>query len=239
MTPTPSLFDFGKEILQRQIDYVALGKMHEVLAHYMERAIRREILRLHISTPPQHAKSTWVTLGSVWGYGLDPYLKIIRGSHRAELSMRDSKITQRLTQDAVFQKYFGTYPLARGQESASRWGFNWPGSDGRANFIAVSTGSPGTGESGSMVIADDLLSGAEAADSQDIRDAAWNCLSSGLLTRIPKDGVLISIATRWSEDDPAGRLIALYERNPQMAPPLTVVNIQWNGNYSEDVYEAN
>ncbi len=51
--------------------------------------------------------------------------------------------------------------------------------------------------------------------------------------------MLISIATRWSEDDPAGRLIALYERNPQMAPPLTVVNIQWNGNYSEDVYEAN
>ena len=237
---TPTLFEFGKEILERQIDYVPLGKMHEVIAYYFEKAIRREIRRLHISTPPQHAKSTWCSIACAYAYGLDPYYSVIRASHAEKLSLRDSRITRHLVQGDVFRKYFGVYNFAEGQASDHRWGFAWPGGSGRPNFIAASVGSPAVGETASgAAIADDLLVGAEDADSLPARDAAWNCLTSGLMTRLTKDGVLIPIGTRWSEDDAPGRLIALYEMNHKtMTPPLTIVNIRWDGHYEVSTYEA-
>jgi len=230
----PSLFDFGVEILSRQIDYTPVGKMHQLLAYYFEKAVRKEIRRLHVSCPPQHAKSTWLTIATAYGFGLDPYMKVIRACYAEKLSLRDSLATKRLIQSEVFQKYFGEYPLV--ERSSHRWGFNWPGSDGRPNFISASVGAPGIGESASLCIADDLLSGMEAAESEADRDAAWYAMSSGLLTRLPQDGVLISIATRWSEDDPPGRLIKLYEANPGKTPPLVYVNIRWDGQYEETAY---
>jgi predicted phage terminase large subunit-like protein len=57
------------------------------------------------------------------------------------------------------------------------------------------------------LIIDDPIKGREQADSQVIRDRTFEAYEDDLLTRLIPGGSVIMILTRWSEDDPCGRIL--------------------------------
>jgi predicted phage terminase large subunit-like protein len=73
-------------------------------------------------------------------------------------------------------------------------------------------GGPITGFGADLAIADDLLKNSEEANSQTIRDSTWDWWQTTFITRLEPGASVVSLATRWHEDDPIGRVAAEEER---------------------------
>jgi predicted phage terminase large subunit-like protein len=65
-----------------------------------------------------------------------------------------------------------------------------------------------TGHGAHVLILDDLIRGAADASSETIREAAWRWLREDALTRLQPGGAVVAVGTRWSQDDPLGRLLS-------------------------------
>ncbi len=59
----------------------------------------------------------------------------------------------------------------------------------------------------SGIIMDDIVKGRQEADSEAVRNRTWDVYQEDLRTRLTPGGWEVVIATRWSEDDVAGRLL--------------------------------
>ena len=82
---------------------------------------------------------------------------------------------------------------------------NWNTTSG-GGYLAAGVGSMITGRGCSILLLDDVVRDAEAADSQIIRDAVWEWYMSTALTRLAPGGGVLAIMTTWNDDDWAGRI---------------------------------
>ncbi len=104
------------------------------------------------------------------------------------------------------QRFVDEYSGVLGYSAANRAADLWYTSN-QNRYLAAGVGGSVTGSRADLAIVDDPVKSREEADSQRIRDIAYNWFRADLLTRLKPGGRIVLIMTRWHEDDLAGRLL--------------------------------
>lgn len=170
--------------------------------------------RVGIFVPPQEGKSTRVgVFGCLWLLLRNPDLRIAIASYEQALAVRSGKQVRdyldtfgsgtRLRPTAPADDLLG---LAVAEDSASM--SVWQLAGHRGGVVSVGIGSGFTGRPADVLLIDDPVKDARAADSPLVRSRAWDWWTMTARTRLSPQGAVILIQTRWHEDDLAGRLIA-------------------------------
>jgi predicted phage terminase large subunit-like protein len=159
--------------------------------------------RLLISAPPRHGKSRLCAiLFPAFLVGARPTEKLIVASYSLELSREHVRACRGVMLAPAYAEIFPGTTLADDGQASDL--LRTP-QDG---FIR-GTGAGGllTGL-GAHLILDDLVKGQEEADSELMRSTLWNWYATSARTRLPPNGFIVGIGTRWRYNDILGRLIA-------------------------------
>ena len=188
-------------------NYMA-GWVHKDVARRLEKFVRdvEEKLspRLMIFMPPRHGKSTLASqeLPS-WVLGKHSDWEIISASYAITLPVGFSRIIKDRIDSLEYEAIFpGTRlrPDARGVEE-------WL-TTRRGRYRAVGVGGGITGTGAEILIIDDPIKDYQEAQSEIIREAAYNWYTSTARTRLSPGGGVLIIQTRWHDGDLSGRLLS-------------------------------
>lgn len=165
--------------------------------------------KLALSIPPRHGKSRTLVMFTTWALGKENSEKIITCSYSEDLATTFSKFTRDEIQkqkarptDITFQDIFNIN-IKRGDASYKQWSL-----EGQFfNYKGAGLGSGITGKGASILIADDLVKGSEEALSQSTLDSIWGWYTGTCLSRAEEGCLQIVCMTRWSKEDPIGRLL--------------------------------
>jgi predicted phage terminase large subunit-like protein len=180
-----------------------MQEVAEELQRFWEDLVAGRRPKLALMAPPQHGKSSAITDFIAWVAGKNPDLKTIYASFGDELGISANLNLQRMIKDERFAIVF---PHTR---------IGVPGWQCNANLIEYcrhkgcfrNTTVLGaiTGQRLDLGVVDDPVKGRQEAESRAIRDRTWSWLTDDFLTRFSADAGLLTIATRWHQDDPLGR----------------------------------
>jgi hypothetical protein len=158
--------------------------------------------RYIIACPPQLGKSTITTqLFPAWVLGRENW-PVICASYSADLAERNSMFCREFLNSDTYKIIFPRTRLNPDSTSKSYWQTNRGGA-----YRAVGTMGGLTGYSARILLADDLLSSQADAESATISDGVWSWFKTVFYTRKQSKSAMVLIATRWSLNDPTGRLI--------------------------------
>lgn len=163
---------------------------------------RMPFKRLMMFAPPGSAKSTYASvLFPPWYMGRHPQHNIIQGSYNDSLASRFGKRARNVYGGETHREIFGI-----GLAKDSRAGGEWSTEQGGEYFsFGVNTGV--TGRRAHGIILDDLIKGRSEANSETVRNSTMETYIADVRTRMFPTTWIIYIATRWHEDDPAGRIL--------------------------------
>lgn len=150
---------------------------------------------------PTHNSSAvidWIS----WIAGQSPNEKVIYASFSDRLGVRANLQLQRTISSDKYKQIFPETTL--GQRCTQEF-FEYDGQDGYFRNTTI-RGSV-TGESLDCGIIDDPIKGRLEANSETVRNAAWDWFTDDFSTRFSDKGALLIILTRWHIDDPVGRLL--------------------------------
>ena len=191
-------------------NYLA-GWVHEDICRRLERFMQeveaKKEPRLLLCVPVRHGKSE---IGSrhfaPWILGHHPDWEIIAASGAQSLATSFSRYIRDLMRSDVYRALFPETALDPTSQSVENWN-----TTGGGGYLAAGVGTMITGRGASVLILDDVVKDAEAADSQVIRDNTWEWYLSTALSRLAPGGGVVVIMTHWNEDDLAGRLMMMNE----------------------------
>ncbi len=192
--------------LARFIDHRQAGyspaKHHKVLIEALERVERGEIQRLMVCMPPGSAKSTYTSVEfPAWYLGRNPKNSVIAASHTQELAERFGRRVRNIVASEPFAAVFGG-GVAEDSASAGRWDTREGG-----EYFAAGVGGSITGRRADLGVIDDPVKSREDADSERMRERAWDWYVNDWLTRLKPGARQIVVMTRWHEDDLGGRIL--------------------------------
>jgi predicted phage terminase large subunit-like protein len=153
----------------------------------------REKIRVVISAPPQHGKSVMLKVALIQ--------RLLRSGPR--YSAYCAYNTDRAEDVSLEAQWLADAAGIAWSGNRRKWGVErgpsilWTGIGGGL------TGSPVN----DLLVIDDPIKDREEARSRVYRDRAWNWLTSVAFTRLHPGTSVLQVATRWHEDDVAGRLI--------------------------------
>jgi hypothetical protein len=154
----------------------------------------REPVRLVVTTPPQHGKSTVVLHSLVWRMLRDPTRRHAYVTYAAQFA-RDQ-----MYQATLIARLAG---LELESESLDRWRTQQGG-----GIVATGVGGPLTGYPvDGVLVVDDYVKNRSEAESPTYRERTWAWFTSTAMTRVHPGAAVVVVATRWHPDDLAGRLI--------------------------------
>lgn len=163
---------------------------------------------LIIQAPPQHGKSVQVIDFLAWACGKYPHLKQIFASFSKRLGTRANLRLKRIMGSPEYQEIFPKLKLPTRKDknyTLSMDLIEFVGEEG--SFRNTTALGSITGESLDLGVIDDPIKGREAAASETIKDKTWDWFADDFFTRFSENAGLLIIGTRWSVDDPIGRLI--------------------------------
>ena len=175
---------------------------------------------LLLGAPPQHGKSEIVSR-KLPAYLLSRFgdWHIASASYSATLADSMSLDVRRNLADQRHLKLFPVsgetkkYTVNRNGEFTSPY-------DTRGSYISDGVGGGFTGKTATIFIIDDPVKNAQEALSPTIKESHWNWHQSTSKTRMQANSGQIVMATRWAEDDLAGRIQSLHQGSER----LTVLN---------------
>ncbi len=200
-----------KAIRTQLLDWVQLAGFapaahHSHLIMELESVSRGDIDRLMVLMPPGSAKSTYASvLFPAWWFTQHPASSVIAASHTAELAQHFGRQVRNLIAEHGPRLGFA---LADDSRAAGRWQIVRDGYKSRGEYFAAGVRGPITGRRADLAVIDDPVKSQAEADSQILREHAWNWFRSDLLTRLKPRGRIVLIMTRWHVDDLGGRLMA-------------------------------
>ena len=175
---------------------------HKLLIEALEAVERGECERLMVCMPPGSAKSTYTSVVfPAWFLGRNPALSVIAASHTQELAERFGRRVRNILAMPAFERVFG-FGLAEDSQAAGRWD-----TDRGGEYFAAGVGGSITGRRADLAIIDDPVKSREDADSDRMRERAWEWYVNDLLTRLKPGARQIIVMTRWHEDDLGGRIL--------------------------------
>lgn len=197
----------GREHLADYISYVSglePPKHARLLCDYLEQAMARKITRLMVFMPPGHAKS-WCISRHFPAYYLAKYPKhaVIAATHTDDFAQTWGKRVRNLISSDRHKILFPNSAISEDSRASGRWETNEGG-----EYNAAGVGTNIAGRRSNLLLVDDPIPTAEAADSSTVRDAVYDWYGSDATPRLKKDAVIIVVSTRWSVDDLPGRLLA-------------------------------
>ena len=170
--------------------YPHITAVREALA----RVTRGECKRLIISMPPQHGKSSVLTVPyPVYRLCRDPRLRVAVGGYSQTHANRFSRKSRRIAVQCL--------NLSKERKAVNEWETAEGGS-----YVSVGKGAGITGLPVDLLIIDDPHKDAAEAMSEAERENVWEWWTDSLFTRLSKDGAVILVMTRWHTKDLAGRL---------------------------------
>jgi predicted phage terminase large subunit-like protein len=157
--------------------------------------------RIAIETPPRHGKSFYVSRAlPAWFLGNQPDKRVAVACGAQSLARKWGRMA-RNDFDAHGQTVFGL-TVDRELSAADDWGVT--GHEGGMRSYGV--GSQFSGDGADLLCLDDLILDAEQAMSETQRENVWDWLESVAFVRLEPRASVVSIQTRWHEDDPHGRI---------------------------------
>lgn len=182
------------------------GWVHKDICRRLERFMKDvedgKEPRLLLMMPVRHGKSEIASRHfAPWVLGKHPDWEIIAASGAQSLAMSFSRYIRDLVRDPSYQAVFPTMRLDPSSQSVENWN-----STSGGGYLAAGIGTMITGRGAHILIIDDPVKDAEAADSQGQRDATWEWYMSTAYTRLAPGGGVLGIMTWWNDDDWAGRI---------------------------------
>jgi predicted phage terminase large subunit-like protein len=177
----------------------------DAVAEHLEAVTRGQILKLLITFPPRHTKSTIVSvMWPCWEWIDHPERRWLFGSYAESLAIRDNVRSRRLITSAWYQHAWGDrYQFAGDQNSKQK-----VETDKGGHRIAVGTGGSATGEGGDRLVIDDPHNVAEI-ESSVVRKSTLDWFDTVWSTRAndPKTTAQVIIMQRSHCDDLAGHVL--------------------------------
>ena len=189
---------------------------HELLCSKLDTMLTGGIKRLMVFMPPQHGKSELVSRRlPAYALGRNPALKIAACSYSSDLASKFNREVQRIIDNPSYAKIFPETVLSgspvsdRGRAKGS-WMrnsdvFEIVGKGG--SYKSVGVMGPLTGDTVDGGILDDLIKDRLEAESPTHRKRIWEWYLDVFSPRLHNDSWQLLTATRWHEDDLAGRLL--------------------------------
>lgn len=206
--------------------YVDPGAAHlyaaphlRLMAETIERAISGELWQdvpgtgkriLLITTPPGHWKSSLVSRKlPAWYVGHQllnqrPHQMILT-SYNAKLAQANNAKVLELINTKLYKNVFPGVALSKSQQNSEEWSVeNVP----YTSCKAAGVGGGLTGYHAHLAVVDDPIKDRKEANSKTVRETLWDWWKDVLRTRLlNEDSFILGVWTRWTEDDPAGRIM--------------------------------
>ncbi len=211
--------------IQRYEPNYLAGWAHRDICHRLERFMRaverKEEPRLMLFLPPRFGKSLIASnYFPSWVLGHHPEWEIIASSYAAGLPMGFSRKIRARLREMNYRAMFKGTVLDPESQSVEAWLTTKGG-----GYVAAGVGGGITGKGAHILLIDDPIKDAEEADSEVVREAAWDWVGSTAYTRLAPGGGMILILTRWHDADPAGKFLdAEAELKRAGVPPSELEN---------------
>ena len=170
---------------------------------------------LLITTPPGHWKSSLVSRKfPAWFVGKRQREgrthSVILTSYNAKLAQMNNGTVLELIQDNPrYAEVFPNVQLSRKRQSSEEWSL---AGVPYVSCVARGVGGGLTGYHAAAAVVDDPIKDRKDANSLVIVENLWDWWKDVLRTRLLDDGFILGIWTRWTENDPAGRIMkAIHE----------------------------
>lgn len=201
------------------------AKHHRAVARVIQAIVTGEVEYTFVilTMPPRHGKSEQVSRKlPAWLIGKFPRDNGVIATYNDDFAADFGKNVRDIVRTPQFKQVFPKSGLKRGGAASDRLetleGGQW-------SFVG--RGGSLTGRGAHWLIIDDLIKDDKEAQSQAIRDQAWNWLTKVAMTRRMGRKVVIMTFTRWHADDPIGRLTD--PENPhynrKLAERIKIINI--------------
>ena len=155
--------------------------------------------RLAVSIPPQEGKTTLAVLNFiVWVLQQSPDLPVVLGTYNQSLANRGGRLIRNTIE---------AHPelgIRIALDNGARHEWSIAGHDG--GLVAAGRGVGISGRPAGLIVVDDPFKEGEA-QSETIRDDAWDWWAEGLSARLAPGASVVVIHTRWHADDMIGRLL--------------------------------
>ena len=183
-------------------DYVA-APVHREMAECLEAVDRGEIKRLLLTVPVRHGKTLLVSKRFVlWYMARHPGHHVIHASYGADLAQDAGRALRNLARDPRHLEVFPEAELSADSGRVDHWQLATGG-----EYVCAGVDGPILGRGFNLGICDDLLKGTAAARSAVQRDAVWRWYLDDFLSRREHPNAIIFVTARWSDADPAGRIL--------------------------------
>ena len=193
--------------------YMPRRKQLLPLAQALQRLEERKIRLLCISMPPGTGKTTLAEFFLAWTGGKHPELPNIIGSHSNSFLRGVYDEIQRIVGRRSEYLWRNVFPNTRLVGTNAKDLMLDLGT--RKRFSTYELSSIGSGNAGkiraaNILYVDDLVDGIETALNRDRMDKIWQQYYTDYRQRMIGNCAELVIATRWSVNDPIGRLEDLY-----------------------------
>lgn len=181
----------------------------------MQRLADGELELLAVSMPPGTGKSTLGTFFLVWLAGRNPELPNLMFSHNGEIVSGVYKECLRFMTDQEYRfKDIFKVPIVSTNAKNLRIDLGEGKKFETLEFTSVGSQNAGAFRAMSLLYCDDLVDGFETAMSVERLNKLWGEYTVDARQRKQGENcVELHIATRWSVNDPIGRLAQMYEGN--------------------------
>lgn len=195
---------------------------HEFLIDHLVAVADRDILRLLISMPPGHAKSTYSSHRfPAWYLGRNPNHKWLQAAYNMDFARnRLGKPVRAIINSPRYVKVFPEMGIAHDSAAADFFEF----AQGTGYYKAVGVGVGIAGYRADIQAIDDPFKNRKEAENQGVRDDVFNWYSADFSTRIVKKNTpQFTVATRWHLDDLIGRMEEMNKKGQGI--PFTIINL--------------
>lgn len=199
------------------------AKHHDAIARVIEEVEKGEIPFLILTMPPRHGKSEQVSRRlPAWYIGRHPEQNVVVATYNDDFASDFGKDVRNIIYSAQFKQAFPGVTLQKGGGASDRMQTK---QGGLMSFVG--RGGSLTGRGAHLLIIDDLIKDDKEAQSQAIRDQAWNWFTKVAMSRRMGKKLVIMTFTRWHADDPIGRLTDPENPcyNERLAKKIKIINL--------------
>ena len=180
------------------------ARHHEWLCSELELVASRKIMRLMVSWPPGHGKSTYCShLFPAWYLGNHPNHRYIQAGHTQDFV--DAEFGQRVRGNINSDAYHEVFPeisVDPQSKAASRFGI----ARHKGRYLGRGVGQGISGFRANIASVDDPFASRADAESPAARKGVFDWFMADFTTRLLPNSPLFIVATRWHTDDLCGRL---------------------------------
>jgi predicted phage terminase large subunit-like protein len=160
---------------------------------------------------PRSGKSYVLSLLCAWALGRNPYGSIMRNSYSADLALTFSYDIRSMIQSEKYLEVFPDIKLKRDRKAIQAWSLE---GNTRPSYFCAGVGGSITGKGCNIFAAlDDPIKGINEAMSPTIVEKAWRWYQADHTSRMEASCPEIHVATRWTKNDPIGRVSRLNKKN--------------------------